>query len=228
MTVAVLDREMYTLSEGARLLNMSPTTLWWWLDGGERGGRHYRPVIRPEPTGVRTVTWAEFVEAGFLRQYRSKEVPLRELRAFIRQLRDDFGTPYPLAHSRPFVGDGMRLVLAAQDEVGLEPDFCLVAVVGHQRLLLTAPSDAFLTRVDWDQDVASAWRPHDDPRSPVRISPQVRYGSPAVGSISTSVIWEHLEGDESFAEVANQFDLTINDVRWAHAYETSARTAKAA
>jgi len=30
----------------------------------------YKPVIRTEPTGSNRVTWAEFVEAGLLRQYR--------------------------------------------------------------------------------------------------------------------------------------------------------------
>lgn len=213
---------MYTVQEAARLLKMSPTTLMWWLDGGERAGRTYRPVIRPEPTGLRTATWGEFVEAGLLRQYRAQNVPLRELRTFIDELRHKFGTPYPLAHARPFVGEGRQLVLDAQEEAGLEPDLCLVAVVRRQRLILTPPSDAFLTRVDWDHDVAAAWRPHADPGSPVRISPRVRYGRPAVGGISTAVIWEHLESDETFQEVADQFDLTVHEVRWAHAYETSA------
>ena len=61
-----------------------------------------RPVIRREPTNSRTVTWAEFVEAGLLRSYRrDHEVPLRELRDFIDRLRDEFQVPYPLATGVP-------------------------------------------------------------------------------------------------------------------------------
>lgn len=69
---------MYTEAAAARLMRVAPSTLHWWLEG--RSPR-YRPVIRPEPTGARTVTWAEFVEAGLLRSYRrDHEVPLKELR----------------------------------------------------------------------------------------------------------------------------------------------------
>src|SRR5690606_39664564 len=61
--VAVLDREMFTIGEAARLLRMPPSTLRWWLEGGTRRGKLYPPVIRREPTGSTTVTWGEFVEA---------------------------------------------------------------------------------------------------------------------------------------------------------------------
>ena len=59
----------------------------------------------------------------------------------------------------------------------------------------------------------------------MRIDPEVRLGKPAVRGISTEVIWEHIEADESFPEVADQFDLTTDEARWAYAYETSARAA---
>jgi len=63
---AVLDRELYTESEAARLLGLPPSTLRYWLEGLTRQGVVYPPIIRPRPTGRRTVTWAEFIEAGWL------------------------------------------------------------------------------------------------------------------------------------------------------------------
>lgn len=57
---------MYTEAEAGRLLGLAQSTLHYWLEGGERRGKAYRPVIRLEPRGVRTVSWAEFVEAGLL------------------------------------------------------------------------------------------------------------------------------------------------------------------
>lgn len=63
-TLSVLEREMYSEAEAARLLGVAQSTLHYWLEGGERRGKTYPPVIRPEPHGHRTpVTWAEFVEA---------------------------------------------------------------------------------------------------------------------------------------------------------------------
>src|SRR4051794_12788593 len=152
MTIEVLDRELYTEAEGARLLRVAQSTLHYWLEGGERRGRQYRPVIRTEAKDSRTITWAEFVEAGLLRQYRrDHRVPMPELRAFIDLLRERYGVPYPLAHHRPFVGEGRRLLLEAQAEAGLGADFCLVAVVQDQ-LVLTPASQSFVDRVVWEDD----------------------------------------------------------------------------
>ncbi|WP_131767512.1 DUF433 domain-containing protein [Candidatus Protofrankia californiensis] len=139
-------------------------------------------------------------------------------------LRGHFSVPYPLADRRPFVSAGRELLLAAQDESGLDAEFCLVATVQGQAVL-TFPADAFVERVTWEGDDAVEWRPHADPASPVRMRPDLRFGRPAVGGISTVVLWEHVEGCEDIDEVAEAFDLTVDDVRWALAYETSARAA---
>jgi uncharacterized protein (DUF433 family) len=220
--VSVLEREMFSEAEAARLLGVHQSTLHYWLAGGERRGRSYQPVIRVEPSTTRSVTWAEFVEAGLLREYRRTHgVPMPELRAFIDQLRRDFGVPYPLADRRPFVV-GRELVLNAQAAAGLAPEFCLVAAVSGQ-LLLTPPSAAFVERVTWDGDVAAGWRPDPNPDSRVRIRPDVRFGRPAVGGISTEAIWEQVDVGEDVAEVAELYGLSVPDVRWALAYENAQR-----
>jgi uncharacterized protein (DUF433 family) len=222
--VVVLDREMFAVGEAAHLLRLPESTLRWWLEGGERRNKTYPPVIRPEPTGSGSVTWGEFVEAGLLRQYRRvHDVKLSVLRAFIDRMRDEFGVPYPLAHQQPFVGVGPDLVRRIQTDVALGAELCLVAEANGQ-LLLTPAADAFVTRVVWDDDLAVGWRPHDDPSSPVRMEPLRRFGRPSIHDISTDVLWEQLEAGADFDEIAESFDLTVDDVRWAHAYETSARS----
>jgi uncharacterized protein (DUF433 family) len=57
------------------------------------------------------------------------------------------------------------------------------------------------------------------------MRPGSRSGRPAVKGISTEVIWEHSQADETVADIASEFDLTEADVWWALAYETSARAA---
>ncbi len=52
MTTTVLDREMYTEAEAARLLRVSPSTLHYWLEGGERRNKTYQPIIRLSPVAV--------------------------------------------------------------------------------------------------------------------------------------------------------------------------------
>ncbi len=222
VSVTILDREMYTEAAAARLLRVAPSTLHWWLEG--RPPR-YRPVIRVEPTGSRTVTWAEFVEAGLLRSYRREhDVPLKELREFIDRLREEFQVPYPLADRRPYVGSGRRLLIDLQDRSHLDPEFCLVAIANGQTVL-TAPGEEFFERVDWSGDQPAGWRPHEDPASPIRINPLVRFGMPAIGGISTEAIAGELDGGASLEEVAEDFGLDLDAVRWAQSYELSQRAA---
>lgn len=223
--VDLLEREMYTEVQAARLLSVAPSTLHWWLEGREYRGRHYRPVIRPEPTGKRVVTWAEFVEAGLLRRYRRHHnVRLAELRGFIDLLRDNYQVPYPLADRRPYVGSGRKLLIDLQDRSQLNPDFCLVAVVSDQ-LVLTTPGEEFFERVEWEDNTPVSWRPAPDPDSLVRINPLVRFGQPAVGGVSTNAIAGELDAGASFDEVAEDFNLGVHAVQSAYAYELSLRTA---
>ena len=225
MGVSVLDREMFSEAAAARLLGVSQATLNYWLEGGTYRGRQYKPVIREQPRGGRApVTWAEFVEAGLLRQYRRiHRIPMAEVRAFIDQMRLKLGVPYPLAHQRPYAS-GKELLAEAQDVAGLDADLCLVAVVRGQ-YVLTPAADSFYKRVTWEGDLAAAWRPHDDPQSPVLMRPGTRFGLPAVKGIKTEILWEHERAGETVSEIAEEFDLTEDDVLWALAYETSARTA---
>jgi uncharacterized protein (DUF433 family) len=219
MSVAtVLDREMYTEAEAARLLRLPQPTLHYWLEGGKRRNKEYKPIIRTEATGSNRVTWAEFIEAGLLRQYRRiHQVPMAELRSVIEYLRDRLGVPYPLAHHQPYVG-GRKLLLEAQELAGLAPDFALVAPVSGQYVLLS-PAQEFVERVTWDEDLAIQWRPDDRHDSPVVIHPDVRFGAPSVGGISTEIIYELSESGEDENDLAEIYQLTVPEVRWAISYE---------
>ena len=147
---------------------------------------------------------------------------MTELRTLITKLREEYGVPYPLAHPQPFVS-GLQLVYKAQEDANLAGEFCLVSVANDQ-LVLTTPCQEFVERVQWIDDIDVAWRPHDDPNSSVLMSPDVRFGRPSVGGISTDVIWGHEDSGESVEEIAEAFDLTLDDVRWALSYEFSARS----
>ena len=217
-SLTVLEREMYTEPQAARLLRVAPSTLHYWLEGGTRRNKTYKPVIRADATGSNRITWAEFIEAGLLRQYRQDlQVPMLELRNFIELLRDRFGVPYPLAHQLPYVAE-RKLVVEAQDEARLGADFALVAPVSGQYMLLPA-AQAFYDRVTWADDIAQQWRPDDRSDSMVTIDPDLRFGSPSVGGISTAILFEQSESGEDEGDLANTFGLSIAQVRWALSYE---------
>jgi uncharacterized protein (DUF433 family) len=220
---------MYSEAEAARLLRVPPSTLNYWLEGGRRRNKTYEPVIREQPKGGHPpVTWAEFVECTWLRQYRRVDgVPMAELRAFISLLRKRYQVPYPLAHFKPFANQGQLVIVREiQDAAGLDPEFCLVAEASGQ-LVLTAPAQAYVRRIDWDQelDIPIAWSPHEDRDSPVRVNPGVRFGRPSIHGISTEALWEQVEDGMEASEVARDYSLSVSDVRWAVSYEAATRAA---
>lgn len=223
--VSLLDRPMYSEALAAKLLTVPQGTLHYWLEGGGRRGKTYLPVLRRQATGRRELTWAEFVESGLLRSYRrDRDVPMRELRAFIEYLRDRLGVPHPLAHFQPLTS-GRDLVVQAQERSGLDPEFWLVFPGGRQ-LLYTPATERFLQRVTWSDGpdgFVAAWRPHDDPNSPVRIDPEIRFGRPQIGGVSTEALWDEAAGGAAPDEIAETFDLTEDDVWWALQYERAQR-----
>jgi uncharacterized protein (DUF433 family) len=53
----------------------------------------------------------------------------------------------------------------------------------------------------------------------------VRFGMPAIGGISTEAIAGELDGGASLEEVAEDFGLDLDAVRWAQSYELSQHAA---
>lgn len=216
--VVILDREVYAEAEAARLLEVPQSTLHYWLEGGVRGKRTYLPIVRVDATGSRVVTWGEFVEAALLRSYRRElRVPMLQLRLFIQTLRERTGHRYPLAHHRPWVA-GRELLFEAQESASVPPEFWLVS---NNQGVLTYSGESFVRRVTWTGDIASAYRPHDDEKSPIVVDPVVRFGRPSVRGISTSAIADEVEAGASAEEVARDFNIDVGDVHWAVAFETT-------
>ncbi len=111
--------------------------------------------------------------------------------ARLHLLRDYYDVPYPLAHHQPFVS-GRQLVYEAQEGSGLAPEFCLVAAVSGQ-YVLTPASESYLTRGDVGRWYRDSLTSDDDPASPVRVDPDVRFGRPVVCGISTEILWAQSE-----------------------------------
>ena len=153
------------------------------------------------------VTWGEFVELGYLREYQRKGVPLQRLRPVIDELRREFTTPYPLATARPYIL-GKELVLEVQERHDLPTQIALVVSSGRQ-VLLADSAKQFSEKVEFDPSSPGAIqriRPAG-PASPVVIDPLVRFGRPAVSGVSTDRLWELSDAGESIEEIAAGYDL---------------------
>ena len=133
------------------------------MEGYERLGRYFNPVLRPEPSGSDAVTWGEMVEARLLAEFRDRRVPVQRMRPALVKLRGEIGR-YPLAHAGPFLEvEGRELVQHVQEQVGLERVLRLV-VARDRQFLLTDGAKRFRSAVEYDQGRAVMMRP--DARTP--------------------------------------------------------------
>lgn len=222
--LSILERPVYGIVEAAGLLGLRPDRTRAWVDGYERGGVRYAPVIRPEPTGDDVVTWGEFVELGYLREYRRKGVPLQRLRPVIDELRRAFKTPYPLATAKPYVF-GKDLVLEIQERHDLPTSIAIVIRSGQQ-ILLADEANRFFKKVEFDPPEdghVRRIRPAG-PASPVVIDPLVRFGRPAVGGVTTERLWELFDAGETIDEIAAGYEMPDEEIRAAIAYEEQLRS----
>jgi len=226
MAVDLLDREVYSTGEAARLLGLNINTARRWLDGFSQAGRRYRPVVRIEPTGSDIVTWGEFVELGYLREYRAKRVSLQKLRPAVDRLREELRVAYPLAHARPFIDEYRELVLEIQQETDLDRRLYMVVSRGGQ-LRLTEPAEAYLEKVEFIGDGAVRFRPAG-PSSPVLIDPKVSFGIPQIRGIRTEAIVELFRAKEPIELIAGGFDLPVSDVEAAIRFELDSLAESAA
>lgn len=221
---SILERPVYGVVEAAGLLGLRPDRARAWLDGYQRAEVRYPPVIRPESTGDDIVTWGEFVELGYLREYRRKGVPLQRLRPVIDELRRSFGTPYPLATARPYIL-GKELVLEAQERHDLPMSIAIVIRSGQQ-VMLADDANRFVKKVEFDPQGDGAVRriyPAGQ-ASPVVIDPLVGFGKPSVLGISTERLWELFDAGETVEEIVAGYELPLEDVRAAIAYEEQLRS----
>ncbi|MDP9409577.1 MAG: DUF433 domain-containing protein [Actinomycetota bacterium] len=222
--VSVLGRPVMTAREAARQLRIPSSTLTYWLEGGTRKGKSYQPVLREQATGSADVTWGEVVEARYLRAYRQRhDISMQRLRPFISELRDVLGVPYPLAHAKPYVGPGQRLLLEVQERTHLPEELRAVYEVTTGQLILAHPASDFFQRVDFSEgengeavQMFPAGR-----RSPVVMRPTISSAAATVRGIRTEVIAELADARVPVEDIAQDFGISVDYVKAALSYEWS-------
>ena len=219
-TVSLLDRPMYSLAEAARLLRVSPSRLRWWLEGAVRGEKRYPPVLRSEPTGDSRVSWGEFIEAAYLREYRA-HLPLQRLRPLREMLCREFDTRFPFAISKPLIA-GQQLVSDMQAKLGIPEGLWMV--VGSGQLMLSGAARTFCSRVQFDPATEEAMRYIVmEAEESVYVDPRLSFGIPTVRGVRTEVITElSLAGEPRSAiiDIYRDYGITEQNISTAIDFET--------
>jgi uncharacterized protein (DUF433 family)/transposase len=221
--VDLVNRPTYGLAQVDRLLGLPGGTARRWIDGYERAGKQYPPVVRESSTGDEIATWGEFVETRLLSEYRDAGVPLIRMRPAVEALRQELKVRYPLASARTWLrAEGRELVRVVQEKVGLDPHLALVVVDSGQVLCWSAEADSFRSAIDWsgkgDDAEPRRLRPVagiDD----VVVDPLRGFGEPVVRGVRTEIIAELIQAGESQDAIAEIYELPRSSVEAALRYE---------
>ncbi len=208
--VALLDRDVYGMSQVDRLLGLSRGTASRWIDGYERRGRHYEPLVRVTATGSETVTWGEFVEARLISEYRRLGVSVFLMRPAIMALRDAFSTDYPLAAAQPFLSaEGRELVMRVQQATNLRPSLSFVVRSG-QAILPSLEVHRFQQAADYDDAKVLRFRIADN----VVIDPEYASGEPTITGrrLRVATVAESTAAGEHRESVAEMWGITTQAV----------------
>ncbi len=146
---------------------------------------------------------------------------MAELRGWIVATRERLGLPYPLAHERPWVGEGQRILAEAQKSSGLPEELWAMWVADSGQILLTAPAESFLERVEFANDEAIRIHPVG-PGSPIIIDPLIRFGTATVRGIPTEAVAEQIEAGDPVEMVAADFNLDLAEIAAVLSYELPA------
>jgi uncharacterized protein (DUF433 family) len=176
-----------------------------------------RPTRRSSvsaPPGVDTVTWGEFIEAGYLREYRAKQVTLQYLRPVIGFLRDRLQVQYPLATLKPYTSGrelaprsaGVRRPRPRTEHRHPRPQRHTDAV---------GLAVAFLDKVEFNDagDVAERLFPLGR-NKPIVLDPTRSFGEPTVpiAGVRTEIIAELVGAGEEPDRVAEIYSISAADV----------------
>ncbi|BBZ49209.1 DUF433 domain-containing protein [Mycobacterium heidelbergense] len=227
VVTSMLDREVYVYAEVDRLIGLHGGTARRWINGYERAGKAYDPILRVKPHDTPWITWGEFVETRMLAEFRDvKNVPIPRLRAAIDELRRRFDTQYPLALMRPYLSVHER-DLTIKDE---ESEYEVVIRTGQQ-LLGDGRWLANLSTLGMDEngEAIIAEIPADRDFPDIVINPMRYSGQPTfVGRrVSPVTIAGMANSGEPHEVLAAEYGLSLRQVDQAIAYTARYRLAAA-
>ncbi|MCZ6861807.1 MAG: DUF433 domain-containing protein [Alphaproteobacteria bacterium] len=217
------DNPAYTIAEAARYLKLAPATLRSWVLGRRYptagGNGHFRPLIGLASRQPPLLSFWNLIEAHVLRSLRTEHVvPVRALRPALAY-----------AEKRLHV---RRLLLRKElctdaGQVFLERYGQLINLSASGQLAMRHVFSAYLKRVEWDEwmfpvrlyPFVSAGTLTQD--RPIVIDPQISFGRPVVirMGISTAAIAGRVDAGEAVNDIAEDYDLTQEEVEQAVLYE---------
>lgn len=224
--IDIRDQPAYTVAEASRYLKIAPTTLRSWVVGRPQptgtAAVHISPLIRPARTQPPSLSFWNLIEAHVLRSLRTDHgVSMDALRRAIRFAQDSLTTDRLLL-SPELRTDAGKLLLERYGQ--------LIELSASGQLAMRRMFNDHLARVEWDE-----WHfpvrlyPFNAGANavgarPIAISASVAFGRPVLVrmGVTTGAIAERIDAGESAGDLAEDYDLSIDEIEEAVLYERAA------
>jgi len=219
------EQPAYGLAEAARYLRLPAATLRAWVFGRRyptaKGDGQFQPLLRPASTRPPLLSFSNLIEAHVVRALRTEHgVSIKALRRAVRF------AEHALSIERLLLRPELR---AEAGRVFLDRYGELINLSASGQLAMRQLLDVHLNRVQWERNFPVRLHPFVvgdalDVDMPIAIDPRISFGRPVVASrgVSTAAIVERIDAGESVASIAEDYELTTQEVERAVVYERAA------
>lgn len=225
-TSDIRNQPAYGPAEAARYLRLPAATLRTWVIGRDypKGDSHakFHPLIKPASSQPLQLSFYNLIEAHVLRALRTDHgVALAELRKAISYAEKK------LQLHRLLLSPDLR---THAGQVFLDRYVELINLSASGQLAMRKMFEAHLQQVEWDE-----WKfpvrlyPYIDSTArsaerPIAIDPLVAFGRPIVrrAGISTAAIADRLDAGETVEALADDYDLSRDEIEQAVLYSRAA------
>lgn len=218
------NQPAYTVAEAARHLRLAPATLRSWVAGRPyekaSGTVRTNALIQPANNEPLQLSFWNLIEAHVLRSLRTDHgVSMDALRTAIAYAQKSLQSPRLLL-SKELRTEAGKLLLEHYGQ--------LIELSRSGQIAMRCTFNEHLARVEWDE-----WQfpvrlypfvSSGIVQRPIAISAYIAFGRPVLvhGGISTAAIRERLDAGESTADLAEDYELSIEDIEQAALYERAA------
>jgi uncharacterized protein (DUF433 family) len=219
------DVPAYGVAEASRYLKLPAATLRSWVAGRKYptadGTERWRPLIRPATTKpTLLLSFSNLVEAHVLRALRTDHgIAIKAVRDALELAQHELNIERLLLHQELRTHAG-RLFLERYGE--------LIDLSASGQMAMKRVFEDHLERVDWDAlNLPVRLYPFvtgEGAGKPIAIDPTIAFGRPVVSSnrISTAAIVERIDAGESVEDLADDYELSLDEIEGAVVYERAA------
>ena len=218
---ARFTRELYTVSQAARLVGMSPSTLRTWSHGYTKIFKD-RPPVKQGPvitslngaaSSSRSIPFVGLVEATVVQAFRDTGLPLQRIRRALEILADQGELPHALA-SRQLYSDGANVLYDYAEKHG-DKQLRLLTVVQTGQRVFHEVIVRYLTRITFGDEWATELILPVTERPLLRVLPDVAGGDALFvdGGAPLSAVRSRAAAGEPIEAVAADYGTPAEDIR---------------